>query len=692
MRTVGQLCLLAAFVGSGYAAFACIVGARRPGRGLRLSGILAGVGSVAAVGVVVLVLARALVRKDFSFEYVAQYSSRLLSPEYSLSALWVGQAGSLLLWAWLLGILALAYRFWPGRGPSPLRDPAFGVLSLYLCFLVAILVFAADPMQASIDDPDEGAGLSPLLQHPSMLVHPPIVFLGYAGWTIPFAVLGAALLRGSLESGWIDEARPWALFSWAVLGTGILLGADWAYEELGWGGYWGWDPVENGSLVPWLTGTALIHTMMAWRYRGVLKRSATALAIATFALCNFATFLTRSGVFSSVHAFSQSPIGWMFLVFMLVLAAGGGALIWVRRKSLAAERRIGSLWARESLVMVSAILLVLIACAATGGTLTAAVSNVLVGRAIVVGPAFYNNVLIPTGLVLLAGTAAAPALRWGKGPTVPQRRVLLGAAVFGAAMAAVGLAAGQRHPIALAVAFLASASGAILGGTLLLDALRHERSRPWMGVLEALRINRRQYVGFLVHLGFVALAIGIAGSALGTRRHEAELSEGESIAWAGRTIHYVGLVQRTLPDKLVAEAVLEVSRPGKAPVTLRPAKHLHLLQNEWTTEVAIHSDWGSDFYTILGSGEGGGRVSLTFVENPLMRWIWVGGAIMVAGALFALWPAGMRSGARAASDALSVPQTTQVTAHSATLERLPARPVVPRRRRRRRSRGEPTHA
>jgi cytochrome c-type biogenesis protein CcmF len=642
MRVAGQLCLLAAFVGTGYAAFACVVGWLTGHRMLRRTGLVAAVSSVVALSATLVVLAWALVARDFSFKYVTQYSSWLLAWHYSLSALWVGQAGSLLLWAWFLGALSLAYRLRAGVTLSPIRDGAFGVLMASLCFLLAIMVFGADPMEPSLVIPKEGAGLGPLLHHPAMLVHPPIVFIGYAAWTIPFAMAAAALVSGKLDASWMQEARPWALFAWTVLGAGILLGALWAYEELGWGGYWGWDPVENGSLIPWLTGSALIHALMTWRYCGILKKTALALAIATFGMCNFATFLTRSGVFSSVHAFSNSPIGWMFLAFMVVLATGGAALIAWRRGELAPDRPIRSLWSREAIIVGSTLLLLLLATVTTVGTLTVPLSDILIGRKIAVGPAFYNNVLIPTGLLLLAGVSVASLLRWGKSPSQTQQVALSVSAILGVFTAGIGLVLGLRHPAALAVAALAALAITATSAGLLLDAQRKVGNgdpRGRFGLLWAtLRDQRRQYAGFLTHLGFVCLAIGVTGSSLGTRRHEVVLHEGETIEWADRSIRHVELVQRELPDKLVAEAVLEIVPRRGAAYRLRPARHLHLLQNEWTTEVAIHSTWGGDFYTILNSGEGEGRVAVTLVVNPLMRWIWFGGGVMGAGALAALWP------------------------------------------------------
>ncbi len=642
MTSVGQFCLLAAFVSSGYAAFACLAGSQSGHRAVRRSGLSAAIASVLALTAVAGLLGWALLVKDFRFAYVAQYSSRDLPWHYSLSAFWVGQAGSLLLWAWFLGLLALAYRFWPARQPSPLREPAFGVAMAYLCFLMAVMVFDADPMQPSLSTLTEGAGLNPLLQHPAMLIHPPIVFLGYAGWTIPFALAVTALVTGRTDASWTREARLWVLLSWGVLGAGILVGADWAYEELGWGGYWGWDPVENGSLIPWLTGTACIHCLMAWRYRAGLKKLTLSLAIATFVLCNFAAFLTRSGIFSSLHAFSRSPTGWMFLALVAVLTVGGGFLVVLHRRRLAPERPIFSLWSCEVFVLISTVALLLLSGAVLGGTLTVPVSDLVLGQKIVVGTSFYNHALIPTGLLLLATTAAVPLLRWETPPSPEQKKMLLLATGVGGLAAMLAFVLGVWHPIALAVTWLAVAAALAVVGALILDVRRADPDNTRLGLLQTLSNNRRQYGGYLIHLGFVCLAIGVTGSSLGTRRREALMNQGETIHWAGRSIHFRRLRERELPDKLVVEAELDVSRDGARPVTLRPAQHLHLRENNWTTEVAIHSTWGGDFYTILHGGEGESEVSLTFVVNPMMRWIWFGGWVMGAGVLAGTTPARRR--------------------------------------------------
>jgi len=638
MRSVGQFCLLASLVCSGYAAFVHTVCRVNTSRFLQKIATACGVISFAGLCGVVVILAWALLQRDFHFDYVVRYTSQLLSWHYSLAALWVGQAGSLLLWAWFLGGLAVIFRFLPAVD-AKVRDLAFGVLMGCLAFLVAILVFAADPMQASLSAPKEGLGLSPLLQHPSMMIHPPVILFAYAAWTVPFALAVGALICGRLDVAWVQMARPWALLAWGVLGIGLLLGAHWAYQQLGWGGYWGWDPVENGSLIPWLTGTALVHCMMAWRSRDCLKKTTVALAVLTFGLCNFATFLTRSGVFSSVHAFSESPIGWMFLGLMALLLAGGVALIALRREVLAPVRRPNSLIARESLILASTFLLLAFAGVVLAGTLVAPLSAVIVRRTILIGPPFYNNVLIPVGLLLVTVTAAVPMTRWGRAPARIHRRVLGLCGIGGAIAAGVAFGLGARLFIPLALVGLATIAGMTFLAGLYLDSRPGAFSTPgrYRRALVQLVVNgRRRYAGYMAHLGIVALAVGVAGSSLGTRRHEVEMGEGDVIQWADREIRYVALEQRQLPDKLEAVAVLEVTHGDGPTVEQRPARQLHLLQNEWTTQVAIHSTWSGDFYSVLHAGLGDGRVALSFVENPMMRWLWFGGVVACLSGLVAI--------------------------------------------------------
>ena len=655
MIILGQLCLLISLVASGYSAFALLAGGLANSVRVLRSGLVGVVATFLALTAVVVVLGSALAAKDFRLAYVAQYSNHDLPWHYSLSALWVGQAGSLLLWAWLLAMMAMVFRFFPRQRLHFLRDPALGFVMGYLAFLLLIMVFHADPMQLSRAVPRDGIGLSPLLQHPSMLIHPPVVFVGYAAWAFPFALAAAALVTGQLDKNWIELARPWALFAWTVLGGGILLGAQWAYEELGWGGYWSWDPVENGSLIPWLTGTALIHGLMAWKHCGVLKKSTLGLSMATFGLCNFATFLTRSGVFSSVHAFSQSGIGWLFLGMMLTMILMGAGLLLHRRRYLTSSGLSSDWLSRETLVLLSTVLLTVLAAVIILGTVMSSLSTLTVGRTILVGAPFYNNVLIPVALIILAMTALAPLLRWRKPPTRPQKRAIGIASVTALLIVAAAWGFGERHPITLAIFGLGSLVPVSLAAAVWLDIGTHGGWSRWQMIVHKLRTKRPQYAGFVIHVGLACLATGVAASSWGTQRIEAVLQTGETFRWAQREIRYVRLDQRSQDDKVIVEAQLEISTSHHRPVSLAPARHLYLLHNEWTTEVAIHSAWRGDLYTILNSADEDGRVTLTLIDNPLMRWIWLGGGVMACGAVLAAWP--VRRRVRSSAKRLPVSHT-----------------------------------
>ena len=644
MRALGETCLLMSLVASGYGAFLSVwlgsKASRMQRRIVVATTIISLVGSTITIGILIW----ALVSRDFHFEYVAQYVSRYLAPRYCLSALWVGQGGSLLLWAWMTAVVAIVLRVLPSPD-NHLRNTAFGFVLGYVFFLLCVIAFAADPMAPSVIAVNQGAGLSPLLQHPSMLVHPPIVFLAYSVWAVPCALALAALTSGRLGPSWTQIARSWSLAAWTLLGVGLLLGAHWAYQELGWGGYWGWDPVENGSLLPWLTGTAFIHSLMVWRHRGALKKTAIGLAIITFGLCNFSTFLTRSGIFSSVHAFSESPIGWMFLGLMSLLFGGGAALLSRRRRTLGGQRFIGSMLARETFIIVSIFLLLSLTLVVLIGTLVAPLSRLFVGRMIQIGPAFYNNVLRPIGLCLLTMTAMVPLLRWGAPPTAGGRRLLSIGLIAALVAVATAWATGLRLPLALVVLGLVVLTIAALVATYLHDLSRHNAERGTRRLMSVLSSGRRKYAAYCIHFGFVCVAMGVSGSSLGTQRRELTLDEGAVVNWAGHRIRYLRLEQRQLPDMLVAEAVLEVDRGRTTPIELRPARHLHLLQNQWTTEVAIYSTWTGDFYTVLNAGLGGGKIALTLVNNPMIRWIWAGGSLTTLSAIVAIWPSRRKAAA-----------------------------------------------
>ena len=443
----------------------------------------------------------------------------------------------------------------------------------------------------------------------------------------------SALLTGRIDRHWFDQARRWALCAWTILGLGILLGAKWAYDELGWGGYWSWDPVENASLMPWLTGTALIHCGLAWHYRGLLKRATLLLAVITFALCNFAAFLTRSGIFGGLHEFSQSPIGWMFLLLMGMIAIMAFVLIPLRRKSLAADNQISGIFSRESFVTIATIGWLGLAIVVFLGTVAVPLSGILFAHTITVGPAFYNYALMPVGIVLLLTTAAAPALRWGAAVKPGQRKALCIALLIAVLIVFVAAALGVGRLLVLAVTGSATFALVVFLAALFLDGTSVTAFSHWKKIFTVLRVHRRRYAGFAVHLGFVAIAVGVTASSLCAGRWETTMRRGDTVEWAGRSIHFTALKQQQYPDKLVVKAQLDISTASQRPVTLFPAQHLHLLQNQWSSEVAIDSSLSGDFYVILDSGRGEEQIHVTFMDNPLMCWIWWGGAFIGLSAL-----------------------------------------------------------
>ena len=625
--------------------------------------IFASAVGLAALTITMGLLIWALVSRDFRFEYVAQYVSRLLPWRYSLSALWVGQAGSLLLWTWMTAVIAILLRLLP-TADIQLRNTAFGLVMANVFFLVVVMVFAADPMAPSLIAANQGAGLSPLLQDPSMLIHPPIVFLAYSVWAVPCALALpphrtldttwtclaysvwavpcalalAALTIGPLDTTWTHMARPWALSAWTLLGVGLLLGAHWAYHELGWGGYWGWDPVENGSLLPWLTGTAhhSQHDGVA-STRGIKENRDFARDY------HFRPVQFRHVSNAQRHLQQRSRVqritDRLDVPWPNVRAPG----LWHDNVSSSAQHARWStidthLARARTLIVVSIFLLLSLTVVVLVGTLIGPLSKMLIGRTIQVGPEFYNNVLPPIGLGLLAMTSIVPLLQWGAAPNSNARRLLMIGLLVSFVGVVAALAVGLRHPLALAVAALVTLAITVLVMAFFDDALRREGHIGWRNLLSVLRKGRHKYAAYCIHLGFVCVAMGVAGSSLGTQRQEVTLDEGAVIDWAGQRIRYVRLEQRQLPDKLVAEAVLELDRGRSTPIELRPARHLHLLQNEWTTEVAIYSTWWGDLYTVLDAGLGNGKIALTLVNNPMIRWIWAGGALTTLSAVVAIWP------------------------------------------------------
>ena len=598
-------------------------------------------------------LMRALLTHDFNVEYVAAYTSRNLPVFYTWSAFYAGQKGSLLLWALVVstfGSVALLVNRGKYRELTPY---VAGTIAIVVVFFVATMVFASNPFERLGFTPPDGRGLNPQLQNPGMVFHPPMLYLGYTSISVPFAFAVAALLSGRLDTGWLHAIRRWTLVSWLFLSCGIVLGMWWAYVELGWGGYWAWDPVENASFLPWLTMTAFLHSVMIQEKRGMLKKWNIGLVVLSFLLSIFGTFLTRSGVISSVHSFSQSNVGWFFLVFLVLAAVLGFGLLAWRWPMLQAEVKLESLVSREGSFLFNNLILIVIAFSVFWGTLFPVISEALRGTKVTVGPPFFNLVNVPLGLMLLLLTGIGPLIAWRRASPENLRRQFLWP-VTALLVTAASLAAIRMSDWWSVVAY---ALGAFVVGTVVQEFVRgtlaRHRLHGEMYPLAFVRLvgrNRRRYGGYVVHLGMVMLFAAFAGLAF-KRETEVTLKPGQSVdvkspyGWTYHITHQ-GVSQYEQLNRYVTAATVDVLRNGKYIGTMRSEKRQHLDSLgrptfEPSTAVAIHSDAREDLYVVFaGAVQGTEEAVYRITINPLVWWVWYGGLVLALGGLITLWPGG----------------------------------------------------
>jgi len=609
---------------------------------------LAGLMSVAAVGLIV-----ALLKNDFNVAYVASYSSRNLPTAYKLSAFYGGQAGSLLFWGVILSLFAAAAQALTPRRYAYLMPYVAAVTSVVLVFFVSVNLFAANPFDRLDFTPMDGRGLNPQLQNPGMVIHPPMLYLGYISITIPFAFAVAALLTRRLDTGWLHAIRKWTLLSWVFLSIGITLGMWWAYVELGWGGYWAWDPVENASFMPWLTMTAFLHSVMIQEKRGMLKRWNVILVGLSFALSIFGTFITRSGVISSVHSFAQSPVGNFFAWFLILGGVFMAWLTWSRWDLLKTEARLESALSREASFFFNNLLLVGMSFSVLWGTVFPMISELVRGSQVTVGPPFFNQVNIPIGLALLALTGIGPLIAWRKASPGHLRRQFL--VPVGVALATGAVLAALRF--SNAYAGLALVLAAFTTATILQEFYRGIGARHRLhGENYALAFarlvgrNRRRYGGYIVHLGIVVYFVGFTGQAF-KKEMEASLKPGESVVMRSPygedlTFTHMGVSQYESLNRFVSAASVEVTRDGKRLGVLTSEKRQHVDSFgrptfEPSTEAAIRSSLREDLYVVYaGSVNGTEEAVYKFTINPLVALVWLGGAILVLGGVVTLWPGG----------------------------------------------------
>jgi len=592
-----------------------------------------------------------LLKHDFNIEYVASYTSRNLPEYFIFSAFWAGQKGSLLFWAVVLATFSALAQFLTSRRYADLLPYVAGVTSLVTVFFVVVMLFSSNPFERLPFTPPDGNGLNPQLQNVGMIIHPPMLYLGYISITIPFAFAIAALLSKRLDTGWILAIRKWTLLSWLFLSIGITLGMWWAYVELGWGGYWAWDPVENASFLPWLTMTAFLHSVMIQEKRGMLKRWNLGLIIGTFLLSIFGTFITRSGVISSVHSFTQSSVGYYFLAFLVVSAVLSFALLYFRWPLLKPDVKLESMLSREAAFLFNNLALVGIAFSVLWGTLFPILSEAVQGTKVTVGPPFFNRVNIPLGLFLLALTGIGPLIAWRKASASNLQRQFRWPVASGLVVLAALLLFGMRNFYAIVALSL---SGFVLG-TVAQEFYRGARARHRIhgesylaATYHLFGRNRRRYGGYIVHVAILLYFVAFAGAAFRVDQ-EATLKPGESAEIRSPyghtyTLTHVGVSQYEALNRVVSVATLEVARDGKKLGMVNSEKRQHVdsfgrPQFQPSTEVGIRYNLQEDLYVVYaGSVQGTEEAVFRFTINPLVVWLWLGGVLLIIGGITTMWP------------------------------------------------------
>ena len=632
MADLGRAALVVSFGLAVYALVAGAVAAHQNRRRLATSARNALLACFGSTLVAAIVLATALVRHDFSFSYVAEHTNRTLSPVYSLSAFWGGQEGSLLLWLLVLtgyGALAVAINRRLLRDLVAWVVPVLGGIATFFSFVLVAVASPFDTQTAPID----GAGLTPSLQNPYMVAHPPMLYLGYVGLSIPFAFAAGALLSGRPDERWIVATRRWTLVAWTFLGFGQLLGAHWAYVEVGWGGYYAWDPVENAALMPWLAATAFLHSVMVQERKGMLKIWNVVLVALAFELSVFGTFLTRSGVVNSIHSFAQSPIGGWFLAFVVISSVFSLVLILWRLPLLQARTKLESALSREATFLYNNLLLVALCLAVLWGVLFPILTELVKGESRTIGRPYYDFFLRAFGLPLLLLMGIGPLIAWRRTSLRALARSLAwpiaAALVTGIVLIAAG--AGSSSPGLIAYSFSAFVVAAIV-----VELVRGTRVTGSLWRLVGR--NRRRYGGYIVHFAIVLLAIGIAGSSAYGATREQALRPGQTMTMRGYSLTYQRIVHPPNANATETRALLDVR--GRWNGTLSSGTNAYRNPPETSNEVGIHTSWlrAEDLYVITDDIRPGGLVYFKVLVKPLVNLIWIAGVVFLFGAAVALWP------------------------------------------------------
>ena len=597
------------------------------------------------VALAIVALFHAFATHDYQLVYVASHSARSMDLQYRLAALWGGQAGSLLLWVFMLCAYAAAC-LWSNRSQNRTLMPwVTAVLQANVIFFLVLLCFVTDPFEKlppghTLSD---GAGLNPLLQHPVMMIHPLMLYTGLVGFVVPFAFAFAALVSGELGTTWFRTTRRWTLFPWLFLSIGIVLGGRWAYEVLGWGGYWAWDPVENASFMPWLAGTAYLHSVMIQEKRDMLKTWNLLLIGLTYTLCLFGTFLTRSGIVQSVHAFAQTPIFTsVFLGYVLFTAGIFLVALFARRGEIRSEHRIESMVSREAAFLLNNWVFIAILAVVFWGTLFPVFSEAVTGTRIAVGPKFFNtlNGLLVVPLLLLTG--AGPLIAWRRASPANLRRQFVWPVVAGIATAVLVVALVREGLTAYAL--IAWSLSGFVFGTVVQEYTRAIRARTARGEENALqafaallRKNQQRYGGYIVHVGAVLILMGAAGSVLNEEKLE-NIRPGDDLSIDRYRLQYNTANAIDAQHYGGAVARLALYRDDEPLAVMTPEKRMYWMEQQPSSIPSVYSTLREDLYVILTAVEADGSATIKVYRNPLVNWIWIGSVVFVLGTLCVMWP------------------------------------------------------
>ncbi len=662
MVNIGSFSLILAFGLCLYALVAALAG-RWSGRALlEASATRAVVAMWVSVTVAITSLWVLFLQDNFAVAYVAANSNVAMPTIYKVTALWSKQEGSLLFWSWLLSCYSVI-AVWLNRRRLPqLQAYVIAALMFIQGFFLMLNVFVARPFtllgirtaagMAPFVPPD-GTGMNPLLQYWAMAIHPPILYLGYIGFSVPFAFAMAALITRAPGEAWIRTTRRWTMVAWLFQTCGVMLGARWAYAVLGWGGYWGWDPVENASLMPWFTGTAFLHSVMMQEKKGMMKVWNMVLIFSTFFLCIFGTFLTRSGIVSSVHSFASSPIGPYFVTYLLAMVTFSAWMILDRLDYLKSEAQLESIVSRESSFLFNNLILLAACFAVLWGTLFPVITEAIRDTKITVGPPFFNKVNIPIGLFLLFLTGVGPLIAWRRSSVKSLEKSLFPPAVAGLVFGALTFAMGARgfYPL---VSFILCG---FVCATILSEfykgarAIQRKTAVPLPVAAGQLTMrNTRRYGGYIIHLGIVFVFIGFTGAAFNVEK-QGSLRPGEPLAVRNFTLTFEELELGDNGNYAFQRAYVRLEKDGQAIGTMMPERRAYKASQQPGSEVAIRSRMSEDVYVVFAGAGSDGRAVIQVFVNPLVNWIWLGGFVMLLGTGIALMPNRAAAPARAAAAA-----------------------------------------